>query len=134
MTGTVGVARRKTGLDLGADEFLAGLKDTFRHLRLRSAAELDDFGRDAADTIRDKAPRGVTGQLAESVGHDAGHDLRGPYVDVFVGEFYASFHEWGTSRIPARPFYRPGLAQAAGSWPGLARRLLAGAARRLTGR
>lgn len=30
-------------------------------------------------------------------------------VWIVVGAFYAKFHEYGTSRIPARPFLRPAV-------------------------
>jgi HK97 gp10 family phage protein len=58
-----------------------------------------------------------TGELKSAIKIRAGKTRRGSLaVEVRVGEgdfkgdqYYAAFHEFGTSKMPARPFLRPAL-------------------------
>ena len=59
-----------------------------------------------------------TGDLANNIGSKAKVTRRGvgfvkvaPYAD----QFYGLFHELGTSKVPAKPFLRPALAEASNS-------------------
>lgn len=119
----VGATSRKTGIDLDTDEFLDGLERAIRKAKLHSAEDLKDFGAHAADTIALLAPSGPTGQLEEGIDYKMGKDQHGPYVDVISREFYGHFSEFGTSKMRARPFFRPGLARAAQAFPSFFRRV-----------
>jgi HK97 gp10 family phage protein len=60
-----------------------------------------------ADAKRDAPKR--TGEMADSIDYELGHDSKGSYVRVSWDEehFYGVFVETGTSEVPARPFLRP---------------------------
>jgi HK97 gp10 family phage protein len=66
------------------------------------------------------APVGETGDLKSAIKIRAGKTRRGSIaIEVRVGEgdfkgdqYYAAFLEYGTSRMPAKPFLRPALDQA----------------------
>lgn len=42
-----------------------------------------------------------TGAMYESLGHNANDQ----FVDITIGQDYAPFHQFGTNKMPARPFF-----------------------------
>src|SRR5690554_1594084 len=77
-------------------------------------ASLEEAAAAGAAVIRDeveqRAPRGATGDLAESVDDrpDESSANRATHL-VFVGKYYGYFHEYGTSKMAAHPFLRPAV-------------------------
>lgn len=110
-------------VDYDADAFLRGLGNVADKISNRAERQLAEVGDDAVDAIRSGAPE-RTGALIESVKAETGRDGGGPYVEVSVGPFYASFFEFGSSRTGSRPFFRPGLDRALSQFPNKFRRLL----------
>lgn len=100
-------------------EFERGLAGLISKMTGNTEKSLRSFASDAEKAVRNGAPS-RSGSLRDSVGTEVARDLRGFYAQVEVGEFYASFIEFGTRRTPARPFFRPGIEQ---TLPGLASRL-----------
>lgn len=103
--------QRGTSIDVDAAGFLAGLQAAIAGIKLETAADLQRLGQKAARNMRQLAPVD-TGRLRNSIGVTNGSDSRGPYVDVGPTTDYAIHVEFGTSRMAAQPFVRPGLAEA----------------------
>lgn len=98
--------------------------------------ELAGLGRDMAKLMRDGAPvmpeeerrdrqASETGRsrVRRSPGRSTirsrrGRDRQGFYVDVGANKsaFYLAFHEWGTSKMTARPWMRPAIESAIARW------------------
>lgn len=56
------------------------------------------------------APEGATGKLRGSIKSETVEVTPGrALARVTVDEYYGRFHEFGTSKMPARPFLRPAL-------------------------
>lgn len=55
-----------------------------------------------------------TGRLRSSIVMKRGRDGQGFYVQVGTNVHYAPYVEFGTSRMAARPFLLPAVAQATG--------------------
>lgn len=99
--------------------FHAGLERALsRHARTAEVV-VGEVGREVADATRRAAPK-RTGRLRRGISSHTGRDRRGPFAQVDVEPFYASFIEFD----PGRAFFRPALEQA--------RRLLHERARRFT--
>jgi HK97 gp10 family phage protein len=79
--------------------------------------ELDDRGRRVVARAAQLVPV-RTGALRSSIGHEVRMTADGPVLIISATAPYAGFVELGTSRMPARPFIRPALAEVFG--PGLA--------------
>lgn len=80
------------------------------------AAVIEKAAQAIADDARRLAPRGVGGKAgADSIGYEMYDDDRGqPVAHVSWGRrfgFHMQFHEFGTSRITARPFLRPAASK-----------------------
>lgn len=88
--------------------FRSGLKSLLHGLERDAAQVVRQVGEDVADDMRSRAPV-ASGRLRGSIKSEPGTDSHGPYAEVSVEPFYASFKEWGTSRAGAEPFFRPGL-------------------------
>ncbi len=73
-------------------------------------AALDRVGEQVADRAAQAAPK-ASGAGAASIHHVVGVDGDGAYAHVSWDRdhFYLGFHEFGTSRMSARPFLRPAL-------------------------
>lgn len=52
-----------------------------------------------------------TGALRDSIGYEVRRAPRGPVLVVFAAVPYAIYVEFGTSRMGARPYLRPAIAQ-----------------------
>jgi HK97 gp10 family phage protein len=87
---------------------------------LRTVADLSRLGLMVQNEARLRC-RVDTGRLRSSIQHTPGRDARGPYVDVGTNVEYATFVEYGTSRMAPQPYMRPALLAAAGAWAELAR-------------
>lgn len=97
--------------DVDGGAFLAGLAAKLQELELRTEGDVLRLGHKAARNMRQLAAVD-TGRMRNSIGVNTGRDGRGMYVDVGPSVEYAIFVEYGTSRMEAQPFVRPGLAQA----------------------
>lgn len=69
---------------------------------------------EAAQPVREeverRAPRGATRELLGSIGDESDERSANRAVHrVFVSKYYAYFHEYGTSKMSARPFFRPSI-------------------------
>jgi HK97 gp10 family phage protein len=85
---------------------------------LRQAAEvasreLDDRGRRVVARATQLVPV-RTGALRSSIGHEVVMAGDRPVLVITATAPYAAFVELGTSRMPARPFIRPALAEVFG--------------------
>lgn len=95
---------------LESSDFLKGL-----------ARALDRFDRgarrgltDLADIIADQMRQSVevdTGTTKRSIKVEPGRDVEGAYVDITSGGA-SVFLEFGTSKMRARPFFRPAVAKS----------------------
>lgn len=114
------ISQRGTDITFDTSKFEAGLNELLQKAEFKTVRQLDEFGGDVADKIRRNAP----GQrLKDGTGHETGRDARGPYVDIYVEPFFASFLEWGTKYIRPRSFYRRGLEAGLRRFTGIFRRL-----------
>lgn len=82
-----------------------------RRLKEEGEKGLLRLGIDVQNRARQKAPVD-TGRLRASISHELGSDGRGPYVDVGSNVEYAPHVEYGTSRMSAKPYLRPAIAEA----------------------
>ncbi len=57
-----------------------------------------------------------TGTLRRSITWKPGVDAESPYVDIGSNVLYAPYVELGTSRMEARPYLRPALEAARGTF------------------
>lgn len=99
-------------VDFDQRAFLRGLAESVAKMDAAADQLAKQVGQQIAKELRTAAPVGHTGRLKRSIKSTPGRDAHGPYADVSVGMFYASFLEFGTSRRPARPFFRPTLEKA----------------------
>lgn len=97
---------------LDTSAFSAGVRRELAKIQLEAARAVRTAGEDAAETAKRLAPRDSS-DMADSIESTPGTDAEGPYADVTVEPFYASFVEFGTSKMDAKPFMRPAVEQAA---------------------
>lgn len=93
-------------------------------VRINTRAAMEDIATDLVEEMWARAPHGATGVLSASIGWTwgeapagtlvigsvGGRDYGTMRITIFAGggeAFYARFHEFGTSRMPARPFFYP---------------------------
>ena len=98
--------------DIDTTAFTKGVDKTFDRVKRDAYTELVAVGEQAASTAKSLARRD-SGRMADSIKATPGVDLLGPYTDVTVDPFYASFEEFGREGDPGQPFIRPSTAQAA---------------------
>lgn len=103
--------QRVSSVDVDSADFLAALRREVGQLKLETEADLLTLGHRAVRNMRQLCPVD-TGRLRNSIGVTAGHDARGPYIDVGTNVDYAPPVEFGTSVSEAQPFVRTGLAEA----------------------
>ncbi len=84
-----------------------------RAIRVEAAAK---SGWSSPPSMPGHKPAVRTGRLRGSITWRLAADALSPYVDVGTNVFYAPFVELGTSRMQARPFLRPALKAAEGSF------------------
>lgn len=117
-----------------APAFRRAAKEAFADLGLDSEEQVIDLARDMAKEMRANAPvmdpeERYARQQADSesvrktpgkntIRFTRGRDREGFYCDVGPnrGAFYLAFIEWGTSKMPARPFLRPAIESAVSRW------------------
>lgn len=63
----------------------------------------------AAEIARRLAPRGATGNLADSIDVVRRPSGEGDVFRILVRDFKGHWHEFGTSKMAAHPFLRPGV-------------------------
>lgn len=97
--------------DFDASRFGLAVRRELGKAKLNARQEVRAAGEDAVQIAKQRAPRD-SGEMAESIRAEHGQDQMGPYSDVTVDPFYATFVEFGTSQMPARPFMRPAVASA----------------------
>lgn len=105
------MAARNKQMTFDTTEFEAGLKRLTADMEVGAERSLRAFAADGEKFVRSGTPA-RSGELRESVTSDVKRDLLGWTAEISVGKFYASFFEWGTRFIPARPFFRPGVEKA----------------------
>lgn len=91
--------------------FLKALGESAAHMDAAAEQIAEQVGKDLARELRAAAPH-RTGRLGRSIKSTPGRDAHGPYVDISVDVFYASFVEFGASHTPAEPFFRPTMEKA----------------------
>lgn len=91
--------------------FRAGLRRLVSNAGDGGQQLVNIVGAEVVRVAKEAAPT-RTNRMRDSIKARPGRDRRGPYSEVSVGPFYASFVEWGTTQDPARPFFRPALEQA----------------------
>lgn len=100
-------------VQLDADGFM---RDLLAHLKTLEVQTEDDLVRTGLRV--QSAARGLcpvdTGRLRSSIVMRKGRDGLGFYVEIGTSVSYAPFVEFGTSRMRARPFLLPAVAQATG--------------------
>lgn len=74
---------------------------------------MDQVGQECVAAARDLAPVD-TGKLRDSIDHKVEREDGTWMVHVFFDKFYGLFKEFGTSRLAAVPFLRPGVVKAIG--------------------
>lgn len=121
---------------LNEREWTRAIKTEFAALELTSEEEVADLARDMAQRMRDGAPvmdaderkarqgseygrehvRRTPGR--KTIRFNRGRDAEGFYCDVGANKsaFYLAFHEWGTSKMAARPWMRPAIEAAIAAW------------------
>ncbi len=99
------------GFDFDDRAFLAGLDRLVDRVSGNAGRVVIDVADDLVEEMKRRAPD-RTGRLRRGISKKFGKDFRGPYADLMVEPFYASFKEWGTSREAAQPFVRPSLELA----------------------
>lgn len=108
----------------GLDQFNRRWKAIPKAARVNVRAAMEAVADDIVDEIWSRAPQGETGQLGASIGWTWGEAPAGSMVIGRVGRteygtmritiyagggpaFYARFHEFGTVKMPASPFFYP---------------------------
>lgn len=104
---------------VGLDGLIASIDALHNELRAALPDIVADGAAIIADEIRARAPV-RTGSLANAVDTIESHSVDSASAIVQVDasaqgqqEHYAIFDEFGTSKQPARPFFRPGVQAAA---------------------
>lgn len=69
---------------------------------------METIGREARDAVRDLAPVD-TGKLRDGIDYVVERQGGTWVVTVYFDKFYGMFKEFGTSRLAAVPFLRPGV-------------------------
>lgn len=72
---------------------------------------MDQVGQDCVDAAKDLAPVD-TGKLRDSIAHKVDREDGAWMVTVYFDKFYGMFKEFGTAKLPAVPFLRPGVVKA----------------------
>lgn len=102
---------------LGLEELLRGpvtLDLAKRAILVQNAAKLN--ARHTPPSQPGSGPAIRTGRLWGSITWRLGQDAISPYADVGSAVFYAPFVELGTRYMAARPFLRPALEAARGTF------------------
>lgn len=88
-------------------------RDVQKTIRGLSGDAMDDFADKAVDIIKSTAPvRAVRGGNHRS---KIAHKIFGPLkrkAQIFSASNYGAYLEFGTSKMAARPHFRPGIQQA----------------------
>lgn len=93
--------------------FMASLKAAMQEVEAKSVKALHALGIETQNEARRYCPVD-TGRLRSSIRCTApAKDLRGWYVEVGTNVQYAALVEFGTRRMRAQPYLRPGLLAAA---------------------
>jgi len=110
------VAGQAVTVQYDDEAFRKGLARALGGLRLRTERDLTVLGLRVQNRARELCPVD-TGRLRSSI-QTSGlqRDGRGAYIKVGTNVFYAGFVEFGTSRMPAQPYLRPALLEAARAW------------------
>lgn len=109
-------------IELDSRAFEAALAAEAARMATQSAVVVEAVGKEVVKIAKRLAPE-RTGRLKRSIKSTPGHDAKGPYAEISVGPFYASFREWGTVNDPAEPFMRPALETAKSGVARLSRRI-----------
>ena len=94
-------------------KFMRSLRLQLAKLEVNTEQDLTRVGLRVQSVARGLCPVD-TGRLRSSIVMVSGRDGKGFYVDVGTNVSYAKFVEFGTSRMAAKPFLIPAVAQAAG--------------------
>ena len=108
----------------GLAKFEARWKRIPKNARINVRAAMEDAANDIVEEMWSRAPQGATGRVGASIGWTWGKAPAGSFVigrggrtefagmriTIFAGggdAFYARFHEFGTVKMPAQPFFFP---------------------------
>lgn len=112
-----GVSAALVDLELDSEESVAGLAADMSKLMRDGAPVMDPSERARRQKASDgEGVRKKPGKT--TIRFRRGRDSRGFFVDVGPSKsaFYLAFIEWGTSKMPAKPFLRPAIEQAISRW------------------
>lgn len=107
------VAGITAAIELDAVAFMNDLREKLAQLEVKTEDDLVRVGLRVQSRARSLCPVD-TGRLRSSLVMRKGRDGRGFYVEVGTNVSYAPFVEFGTSKMRARPFLLPAVAEAAG--------------------
>lgn len=102
-----------TAIQLDAAGFMRDLAAHLAKLEVDTEDDLTRVGLRVQSAARSLCPVD-TGRLRSSIVMKRGRDGQGFYVQVGTNVHYAPYVEFGTSRMAARPFLLPAVAQATG--------------------
>ena len=107
------VAGITAAITLDAEGFMRDLRAHLAQLEVRTEDDLVRVGMRVQARARSLCPVD-TGRLRSSIIMRKGRDGMGFYVEVGTNVHYAAFVEFGTSRMAARPYLLPAVAEASG--------------------
>jgi HK97 gp10 family phage protein len=100
-------------IELDAEAFMRDLKAHLQRLEVKTEDDLVRVGLRVQSKARSYCPVD-TGRLRSSIVMRKGRDGRGFFVEIGTNVHYAPHVEFGTSKMRARPFLLPAVAEAAG--------------------
>lgn len=102
-----------SAMELDSGAFMASLKRHLAHLEVKTEDDLVRVGLRVQARARALCPVD-SGRLRSSIVMTKGRDGTGFYVEIGTNVNYAAFVEFGTSKMRARPFLIPAVAEASG--------------------
>lgn len=107
------IAGITSAISLDAEAFMRDLRAKLEQLEVKTEDDLVRVGLRVQSRARSYCPVD-TGRLRSSIVMRKGRDGRGFFVEIGTNVHYAPHVEFGTTRMPARPFLLPAVAEAAG--------------------
>lgn len=108
---------------LDARAFNRAVSTQVRRAEQNSGQVVRQLGGDFQKSAKSKAPIDK-GDLVASIDYTYGANGQGPYVDVSAGTVHAAYQEFGTSKMPAQPYFRPALGEVRAEFTRVGKRIL----------